>query len=434
MLKAKTPSNIEDYEIDKLVELIDPVPGLPSPRVRLNLVKTVCTALGLDLSPDLALALASEPQSQMIVATAGGGKTTGAQVKVIIEKLMRKQKNSKLKLSGSKVLCLVYNNHNVEPMKDKQRSLVSRLRIANSKELNIDDEINACTMHSFCDQWRKEYAIDIGYMNFTHLDEGAALALLDKVITKVLKKYSMEHYTVSANSVYTLYDFWHESLLSLEELRDTDKFIDLGLPCNVVEDIFELYTTMKQKKRKYDYTDMLVSVYNLLSSNETVLKRVQRFYSYVVADEFQDFTPIMIKILELLVSDGTPLLCIGDEDQGIYGFRGADIYGTLNFADTFNGGEVYLLSRNRRCRKEILDLAKSVVGQNTLRFDKQILGVKDGGSVKYTPYLSTFGENTNVVSKLQAMEEVEREETVVCYRERKSSLMLVEMKSRYHFM
>ena len=81
---------------------------------------------------------------------------------------------------------------------------------------------------------------------------------------------------------------------------------------------------MKKAKKKYDFTDMLTKVYTHLRDNPEDLKRVQKYYDYIIADEIQDFTPIMMSILQLFVSDGTPLMCIGDEDQGIYNFRGAD--------------------------------------------------------------------------------------------------------------
>lgn len=99
---------------------------------------------------------------------------------------------------------------------------------------------------------------------------------------------------------------------------------------------------------------MLYKFYCLLRDDNTVRTRVQKFYEYVIADEVQDFTPLMWSILQLMVSDGTPLTCIGDEDQNIYMFRGADIKNLLQFTSIFEGGKIYSLEYNRRCKSGFL--------------------------------------------------------------------------------
>ena len=180
-------------------------------------------------------------------------------------------------------------------------------------------------------------------------------------------------------------------------------------------------------KKKYDFSDMLNSVYEFLKNNPDDLKQVQKYFDYIVADEVQDFTPIMMSLLQLFVSDGTPLLCIGDEDQGIYNFRGADIYNTLDFESKFNDGKVYSLSQNRRCAANILELAKKVISENDLRFDKQLLGIRPGGLVQYVSYNTVAGENIQVLDQLKKMSTDELYETIVCYREKNSSIMLAEL-------
>ena len=428
MFNSKTPSNIEDIPVSEIYTLLEKQEGLPSPKARLNLTRLIFKILGYDLTSDLALALTAEPTAQLIIATAGGGKTTGAQLKVILEKIYRKSKRDPSKaITGDKVLCLVYNKHNVKPMEDKHKQLVSRLMAANIKGLNIDNEINACTMHSFCDQWRKEYVAKLGLMNFSLISDAQQNALIDMITQRVMQKYGILDNNVNSANVLALYNYAKESMKEVEDLVENDKFLDLKLSVEVVKEIFSMYEVMKRNKRKYDFTDMLYCVYNLLKENSDILTRVQRFYDYVVADEVQDFTPIMMSILQLLVNDGTPLLCIGDEDQSIYNFRGADIYNTLNFDQKFDGGEVYLLSRNRRCSHEVLELAKSVIGHNTLRFNKQLNGVKSGGCVEFIPYNSVYGENVAVVSKMKDLKEETLYDSVVCYREKDSSLMLSEM-------
>lgn len=174
--------------------------------------------------------------------------------------------------------------------------------------------------------------------------------------------WSNATYEVSEKNMLAFYNLCKESLKTPDQMVNTDKFQDLKLPIDFVETCFTRYEASKNLKHKYDYTDMLTKVYCLLRDNESVRKNVQKYYEYVIADEVQDFTPLMWKILALLVDNGTPLTCIGDEDQLIYSFRGAEINELLHFSTNFPGGKVFTSTQNRRCRKAIIDEASTVKG------------------------------------------------------------------------
>ena len=428
MFKTETPPDIDKYSVDEVYKLIQDPEGsnLPKPIKRLKIIQILFEILGYDLSPDLALALASEPNAQLIIATAGGGKTTGSQIKVVLEKLWRQSKRGG-KLSGDKVLSLVYNRHNVAQMKEKHAAIVSRIALSGIKGFDVDPNINAATMHSFCDQIRTMFVAKIGMLNYKLLDNNEAIKLMDTVKVSILNKFSIRGSNARAEDLITLYNYYRESMIPVEKIDGLDQSVDVPLDTEVVIEIFKLYNTMKKMKKKYDFSDMLNSVYEFLKNNPDDLKQVQKYFDYIVADEVQDFTPIMMSLLQLFVSDGTPLLCIGDEDQGIYNFRGADIYNTLDFESKFNDGKVYSLSQNRRCAANILELAKKVISENDLRFDKQLLGIRPGGLVQYVSYNTVAGENIQVLDQLKKMSTDELYETIVCYREKNSSIMLAEL-------
>lgn len=429
MFKTKTPQNIESLSLSEVVKLIPANldTDLPKPINRMSVIKIIFKILGYDLSPDLAYALCSEPTAQLILATAGGGKTTAAQIKAILQKIYRKSKrNPNKKISGDKILCLVYNKHNVEPMKLTHKKLINRLRTSNISDLHIDDEIYAATMHSFCDQIRKEHVAKLQYVGFHLQKDNEALAVMRTVKTKILAKHKLRC-NPKEEDLLLLYNYAKESMLAVSELEETDKFQDIKLGVEVLEDIFMYYDKLKRAKKRYDYVDMLTKVYDLLKNDNEVLKSTQRYFEYVIADEVQDFTPIMMSILQLLVSNGTPLMCIGDEDQSIYSFRGADIYNTLDFSSKYDGGEVFSLIRNRRCRAAILNIAKGVIEENKIRYDKQIVGLKDGGNVEFIPFTSVEGEHLKLISMIKQLNFDEMDNSVICYRDRNSSIMLTEM-------
>lgn len=431
---SSTPTDIDSVGLEKIVDYLNGAEGdanVASPSVRLNLALMLYDVLGLTLTPDIALATVAEPPATLVISTAGGGKTTWAQVKAILEKLMRKSVyHPGKKIQGSAVLCLVYNKHNVQDMKDKHRDMVARLRARNIKGLDIDDEIHACTMHSFCDFWRREYVARMDLLGATLLEQNQAESFMRRAIRIACKKMGMEREFnhIDPAAVLELYMFYRETMCtSISELAGCDKYIDLAIDDDIISCIFERYDASKKLQHKYDFVDMLYKFYCLLRDDEQVRSRVQKYYEYVIADEVQDFTPIMWEILKLMCADGTPLTCIGDDDQNIYYFRGADISSTLNFTKEFTGGKVYTLEYNRRCGKRILDEARNIIQMNTLRFNKVLRNTRDGGSVIYEPYNSLNGQYLNVLKEVKNMSPEEQSNTVICYRDGSSATILTDM-------
>lgn len=165
---SDTPVNVMDMSFDEVLKYADTVPDIPSARVRLNYTKMLYDVLGYELTPDIVLASVSEPQAELVISTAGSGKTTWSQIKGISQKLFRKCKSDKSsKISGGRILSLVYNVHNVQDMTTRHAQMVGKLMAANIKGLDIDDKINACTMHSFCDFFRRQYIARLGMLNFS---------------------------------------------------------------------------------------------------------------------------------------------------------------------------------------------------------------------------------------------------------------------------
>lgn len=427
-MNSDTPMNINDMQVDDVLQFVpESVDGLPSPKVRLNYVKMLYDVLGYELTPDVALASVSEPSAELVISTAGGGKTTWSQIKAIEQKCIRKVNGGK-RLDGYKILCLVYNKHNVEDMRRKHARMVKRLKAARIKGLDIDEQINACTMHSFCEFFRKQFIAKLGLVGFTKADDDELISIMQRAVNleaKVQKTSVLDD--VSCEKLVQLYTLTKETLSTVEECQYSDVFVDLNLDVEMLTAVFARYEVLKANSHKFGFIDMLYSVYDLLSKDEEALHFVQSYYDYVIADEVQDFTPLMWKILQLFVSDGTPLTCIGDEDQNLYLFRGADVKYLLSFKDMFPGGKVYTLTENRRCREVILKEAKRVISENTLRFDKEIVGKKSGGSIECIPYSTPIGQCVKIVNKIKSLPVNEHNETVICYRNVESSMLAVDM-------
>ena len=237
---------------------------------------------------------------------------------------------------------------------------------------------------------------------------------------------AISNFLSAVDNFVQLYNYQRETMLDLAQLTETDKFIDVGQNIPFVKLVFTLFNSLKKNKRLYDFTDMLLSFYDLIRTNKDILNEIRSYYDYIVADEVQDFTPIMWKILHLISGDDIPLLCIGDEDQNIYSFRGADIYDTLQFKERFSDAETFLLTRNRRCRENILNVAKSVINKNSLRFSKEIQSVKKGGNVELIKYTKQQGEYFNLLNKIKKKEQTTLASTVIAYREKDTSAIFID--------
>lgn len=434
MLQSKTPENIDNLDVREITQLATENKDLPSVVVRYRYVKMLFDILGYRCSNDLLLFLLSEPKAKLCLAPAGGGKTTSANVQAILEKLARKsRKDPTKKISGTKILALVYNKHNVANFRERHKMMVAQLRSANIKGLNIDDDIQVATMHSFCDMWRREYSVECDLVGFEIVQEDQALVFMQNAFTTSALKHQWKYSAMpNIQNLYTLYTYKAESMIDYDELESNDKFQDLGMPMSILKDTFEFYDSIKRRRKRFDFVDMLTKVYQLLKNNPSVLQNIQRFYEYVIADEVQDFTPLMMELLKLFVNNGTPLLCIGDEDQSIYNFRGADIYNTLDFEKKFDGGEVYVLQENRRCSSNILAVANEIIQQNALRFNKSLKCVREGGLVEYKPYSTTEGQIYNIVKQVQEMDFTKLQNTVICCRTKEGTQLLSQALANEH--
>ena len=425
------PDDINSIPVDDIYKYVVDPPEYkgPSPKIRLNFVKMLYDVLDLQLTSDAALCSISMNQSLLALATAGSGKTTLMQTKAILYKLIldsRMRKNSKM--LGKEILCLVYNHHNVADIQSKHYQMVTKLRMANINGFDVDDEVSVKTMHSFCDGWSKQYVAKMGLVGFELLKEEQSLNVMRRAINITYKKLKIQPIpSVTDKNMLSFYTLCKETCKTPDELQNSDKFKDLKAPLDLIKTCFERYEIAKASKRGYDFCDMLVKFYELISTDPKALATIQKSYSVIIADEVQDFTPIMWKILKLLVSDNTILNCIGDEDQSIYYFRGADIHALLDFRDDFENAKVYTLVHNRRCCGAILKEAKRVIEKNNLRFDKDLVGSKSGGLVELIPYSTVEGQLQNVTEEMKKKTRNERYDTVICFRERSGSMLLADL-------
>lgn len=405
-----------------------------SKATRLTLLKQMYSVLGYNLDSDSMLAILDESNVKLLIACAGAGKTTTIINNSVLEKMTR---NSRIvpgqKINGFNMLCLVYNKANRQDVKRKHAQTVATLK-NRCKGLDfLDLDFNTHTFHSFCLEWINPksgpYAEACGLMGCTLLSsdyeqQQQMVAAITTVHRRTHASWDPE--MVNASALLNLYNYLRENMLEVEDAVENDKFIDIGLDCTSVKQILNFYDDLKLQLRYFDYSDVLIKFYELLKNNEEAAKRIRAQYEFILADEVQDVTPLLMRILRE-ISYGNTLICVGDDDQCIYSFRGASNKNLLDFGELFPEHKAFMLNTNRRCPSNITALASEVLTLNSDRFPKQLKSCKPEGGVEFRSYSDTIGQYMSVAQKLKGMSQEELQSTVVCYRNRSSSALLVDI-------
>ena len=194
--------------------------------------------------------------------------------------------------------------------------------------------------------------------------------------------------------------------------------------------VFEYYDRKLKANRLYDFDDMLLETYRLFTTNEKALSAWQDKFRYILVDESQDMNELQYRIMILLAGKRMNLFMVGDDDQSIYGFRGAKPGILSRFAKEVENVKIYRLGENFRSRDEIVKAASIVIRENRDRFDKKIKAVRGaGGTVEIAVYDGIYRQNLDIIKKIKELKfkGVDYRNICVLYRTNRQSALLAGM-------
>lgn len=165
-------------------------------------------------------------------------------------------------------------------------------------------------------------------------------------------------------------------------------------------EVYRAYEAYKINNRLMDYDDMLIYSYHILKKNKSVLESIRNRFKYFNVDEAQDISVLQHEIIRLLVGDKGNIFMVGDEDQSIYGFRGANPKALLDFRKTYLHSEVMLMQQNYRSTKSIVEAADRFIKQNKDRYDKSMFCVNDVGTKIQRVDLADLGKQYEYITEL----------------------------------
>lgn len=181
--------------------------------------------------------------------------------------------------------------------------------------------------------------------------------------------------------------FFSQLSLMNSELEQPNRFTPTGMPVEEFRKLYRAYEGYKERHEKLDFDDMLTQCYQLLREDAAVREYWQRKYKFILVDEFQDVNQAQFACLQILAEKRQNLFVVGDDDQSIYAFRGARPDFLLHFPTLYPAAKKVTLNTNYRSTERIVNLAERVIGNNEVRFVKNMKGIGEAGD-KVTFFLA----------------------------------------------
>lgn len=329
----------------------------------------------------------------LVLAGAGSGKT-----RVVTCRIAHMLE---LGLSPNQILGLTFTNKAAAEMKERVHQLTS-------------NHVLICTFHSLGARILRESIHHLGYgRDFLIYDEDDSLKLLKscleelQITDKKLEAKAFRHLISDAkNKLMTPDDF-------LGEKPDSD-----------IEALFpKVYTRYQENLKRYnalDFDDLLYLTVLLFREHETVLQYYQNRYTHLLIDEYQDTNASQYEIAHKLVEKSGNIFVVGDPDQSIYSWRGADISNILNFEKDYPGAKVIRLEENYRSKTNILEAANALISKNSGRYEKQLWSKLGAGEKIKLHTASTEREEASFIAeRIQNMRQtlgISLNQMVVFYR------------------
>ena len=257
------------------------------------------------------------------------------------------------------------------------------------------EQIWVSTFHSMCVRILRRFADHLGYdRNFVIYDTDDQKHVIKEICkrlnidTKINKERAILSAISSAKN-----EMMDANAYALNSQGDFSK--------KKIAQAYAEYEKILYKNNAMDFDDLLLKTVELLRNNEEVLNYYQERFKYIMVDEYQDTNTVQFRLVSLLAGKYRNLCVVGDDDQSIYKFRGANIYNILNFEKEYPDAKVIKLEQNYRSTQNILDAANSVIQNNKGRKDKRLWTSNETGEkIFFNQYQNEYEEAFQVVDEI----------------------------------
>lgn len=290
----------------------------------------------------------------LVVAGAGAGKT-----KTITHRIVNLISKG---VAGEEILAVTFTNKAAKEMRERALHELSKVNFNREKESSTPF---ISTFHSLGVYIIKENAHIFGLSrHFSILDEDDAKS----IIKESLKSLGVDPKQYSPGQIKGVISVEKGNFVTLERFREKVR----GSFQDLVAKVWHLYEERKKKERALDFDDLLLKSVKLLKENEEIRKKYQAKWKYIHIDEYQDTNEVQYLFSKLLVGEGRNICAVGDADQNIYSWRGANLKNILNFEKDYPNTKIVLLEENYRSTKNILEAANEIIKKNKFRPEKNL--------------------------------------------------------------
>ena len=359
------------------------------------------------LNPSQIQAIETINGPVLIMAGAGSGKT-----RVLTHRYAHLVKHHNVDVE--QILAITFTNKAAEEMKS---------RISKLLNLKISPKWIS-TFHSLCVKILRIHGDKIGYKsNFTIYDQSDSNKVIRNCMSENnvdLKQYSPKRFQAHISNL-------KNSMISPgEALENAESFFEVK--------VAEIYSSYEKKliiANSMDFDDLLIKTVELLQTNESILKFWSNKFQFIMVDEYQDTNFVQYKLVELLGSNNKNVCVVGDSDQSIYAFRGADIRNIIEFEKDFSNATVIQLDKNYRSSKKILNLANSVISNNPRKIEKNLwTDNEDGLDISSFRFRSEKDEARWVAEEVKNLIDSSKENEVAIFYRTNSQSRLFEEELR----
>ena len=315
----------------------------------------------------------------LVIAGAGSGKT-----KVLTYKIAHLIDNCGVKPWN--ILAITFTNKAANEMKERVQNLIG----------DAINDIWLGTFHSICVKILRKFIDRLGY--------DSSFAIFDTADQKTLVKKCLKELDIDSK-IFTEKSVINEISNAKNMMIKPDDYL-LGNKGDYRKEkigkIYSLYQKKLKENNAVDFDDIINLTIDLLLENEDILEYYSDKFKYILVDEYQDTNKSQFKLVSILAKKNMNIMVVGDNDQGIYSFRGADISNILNFEKDFAGTKIVKLEQNYRCTGNILKVANEVIKNNTTKYDKKLWTENDEGEL---PFIYTgkdeYDEASFITTKIE---------------------------------
>lgn len=329
----------------------------------------------------------------LILAGAGSGKT-----RVITYKISYLIENG---FKPYNILALTFTNKAANEMKERAINLSPAA-----------ENVWISTFHSLCVRILRREIERLGYKNnFTILDSKDSMAL----IKSCLKELNFDEKVFLPKNILAQISFNKNKMITPEKfLIETES----DFRANKVAQVYKLYQAKLKVENLLDFDDLISLTAQILKNFPDVLDYYREKFKYILVDEYQDTNAAQYLLINLLVGTSKNICVVGDDDQSIYSWRGADIQNILAFENDFPDVKIIKLEQNYRSTQIILDAANSVIKNNLSRKSKNLWTQSQSGSKIFFYQADTYTDEANFLAStiLNNLDEFSYKDCAVLYR------------------